>query len=127
MTSSRVRRIVVGLISAAIAVFAYFTGGHLPASPPSNAPVAQRAGLPPEAATTLRLIEQGGPFPFERDGVVFENREGQLPRKPRGYYHEYTVVTPGEHSRGARRIIAGDNGERYYSDDHYQSFTPVPR
>jgi ribonuclease T1 len=77
--------------------------------------------------TTLRLIEQGGPFPFERDGVVFENREGQLPRKPRGYYHEYTVVTPGEHSRGARRIVTGDSGERYYSDDHYQTFTPLPR
>ncbi|MFZ5441045.1 MAG: M48 family metalloprotease [Myxococcota bacterium] len=90
-------------------------------------PVVERpgtpAGLPPEAALTLELIDEGGPFPFDRDGIVFENREGLLPRKPRGYYREYTVKTPGERTRGARRIIAGENGERYYTGDHYETFT----
>lgn len=83
------------------------------------------ASLPPEARLTLELIDEGGPFPFDRDGVVFENREGLLPAKPRGYYREYTVKTPGERTRGARRIVAGEKGERYYSGDHYRSFTRV--
>lgn len=78
--------------------------------------------LPPEALDTLALIEDGGPFPFERDGITFQNRERLLPSKPRGYYREYTVITPGENDRGARRIIAGDEGELYYTDDHYESF-----
>ena len=79
--------------------------------------------LPPEALDTLDLIEQDGPFPFERDGISFQNRERVLPQKPRGYYREYTVISPGESDRGARRIIAGENGERYYTDDHYDSFS----
>lgn len=78
--------------------------------------------LPPEALETLALIETDGPFPYERDGITFQNRERLLPSKPRGYYREYTVITPGENDRGARRIIAGENGERYYTDDHYESF-----
>jgi ribonuclease T1 len=81
--------------------------------------------LPPEARTTLQLIEQGGPFPYRRDGVVFGNYEKLLPQKPRGYYHEYTVPTPGARSRGARRIIAGRLGERYYTADHYRTFQRI--
>lgn len=80
------------------------------------------AELPREARDTLRLIKQGGPFPFPRDGVVFGNREQRLPAQPRGYYHEYTVKTPGAHDRGARRIVCGQLPECYYSDDHYRSF-----
>lgn len=83
------------------------------------------AELPPEARTTLALIAKGGPYPYSRDGVVFENREGLLPRKPAGYYHEYTVVTPGSDDRGARRVIAGKSGELFYTDDHYVSFREV--
>jgi ribonuclease T1 len=83
------------------------------------------AELPPEARQTLALIHQGGPFPFARDGVVFNNREGQLPTRKRGYYHEYTVKTPGARDRGARRIVAGEGGELYYSDDHYRSFRRI--
>jgi ribonuclease T1 len=78
--------------------------------------------LPPEARDTLRLIEQGGPFPYSKDGAVFYNREGHLPQKPKGYYHEYTVKTPGADDRGARRIVAGDGGEFYYTEDHYRTF-----
>lgn len=79
--------------------------------------------LPPEALETLALIAAGGPFPYDRDGITFQNRERLLPSKPRGYYREYTVITPGENDRGARRIIAGENGELYYTDDHYESFS----
>lgn len=78
--------------------------------------------LPPEAIDTLLLIEEGGPFPYGQDGATFQNREGILPDHPRGYYREYTVETPGSPDRGARRIVTGRDGERYYTDDHYDSF-----
>jgi ribonuclease T1 len=83
------------------------------------------AELPPEARATLARIQNGGPFPYARDGVVFSNREGQLPRRKRGYYHEYTVKTPGARDRGARRIVVGEGGERYYTEDHYRSFRRI--
>ena len=81
--------------------------------------------LPPEALDTLDLIERGGPFPYSKDGATFGNRERLLPRKASGYYQEYTVETPGENDRGARRIVAGDGGELYYTDDHYASFRRI--
>jgi ribonuclease T1 len=85
--------------------------------------------LPAEAQQTLVLIRKGGPFPYEKDGVVFGNREKQLPRQPRGYYTEYTVETPGTKNRGARRLVVGGepqtSKEIYYTDDHYQSFKRV--
>jgi ribonuclease T1 len=83
------------------------------------------AELPPQARETVELIRQGGPFPYARDGVTFANREGRLPREKRGYYREYTVKTPGERTRGARRIIAGKGGELYYTDDHYNHFRRI--
>jgi ribonuclease T1 len=83
------------------------------------------AALPPEASATLSLIRAGGPFPYPRDGAVFGNREGHLPKRSRGYYREYTVPTPGARDRGARRIVAGRSGERYYSADHYRSFQRI--
>jgi ribonuclease T1 len=86
--------------------------------------------LPKEGQETYRLVHQGGPFPYEKDGVVFGNRERLLSSKPRGYYHEYTVKTPGERSRGARRIVCGGlevskPQNCYYSDDHYASFREI--
>ncbi|MDD5180914.1 MAG: ribonuclease [Gallionellaceae bacterium] len=83
------------------------------------------AELPTEARTTLRLIRQGGPFPYPRDGVVFGNFEKRLPQQPRGYYHEYTVQTPGARNRGARRIVCGAPVECYYSGDHYRTFRRI--
>ena len=82
------------------------------------------AFLPAEAHTTIALIQRGGPFPHRQDGGVFGNREGQLPRQPRGWYHEYTVETPGLSHRGARRIVTGGNPPQtwHYSSDHYDSF-----
>jgi guanyl-specific ribonuclease Sa len=83
--------------------------------------------LPPEAVETLQLIERGGPYPYSRDGVTFQNRERRLPERPRGYYREYTVPTPGERDRGARRIVTGGDPPEvyYYTDDHYRSFREV--
>ncbi|MFC1463966.1 MAG: ribonuclease domain-containing protein [Candidatus Brachytrichaceae bacterium NZ_4S206] len=81
--------------------------------------------LPREAQQTLALIRRGGPFPYRQDGTIFQNRERRLPIKPRGYYREYTVRTPGERDRGARRIVMGAGGEIYYTADHYESFVRV--
>lgn len=83
--------------------------------------------LPTEARRTLDRIRARGPFPFRRDGAVFGNREHILPRERRGYYHEYTVETPGASNRGARRIVTGGRGELYYTDDHYGSFRRISR
>ena len=76
---------------------------------------------------TLQLIQQGGPFPYSRDGITFENREGRLPQKPRGYYREFTVDTPGLNHRGPRRIVSGGNPPEvfYYTEDHYTSFIRI--
>lgn len=81
--------------------------------------------LPAEARDTLRAIKQGGPFAYPRDGAVFNNFEQDLPKRRRGYYHEYTVITPGMNNRGVRRIISGEANEYYYTADHYQSFKRI--
>ncbi|MCX4980266.1 ribonuclease domain-containing protein [Streptomyces sp. NBC_00572] len=81
------------------------------------------SALPSQAYTTLRLIDAGGPFPYSQDGSVFQNREGVLPSHSLGYYHEYTVKTPGSSTRGARRIVTGNStAEDYYTADHYATF-----
>jgi ribonuclease T1 len=105
-------RLVAGVLLAGLLVLAQATE-------------VSRHDLPTEARTTLQLIDQGGPFPFARDGVVFGNYERVLPPRQRGYYHEYTVATPGARNRGARRIIAGRQGERYYTNDHYRTFRRI--
>ena len=93
--------------------------------PSDGLPTVTPAELPVEARRTLTLIDAGGPFPYDRDGVVFGNREGLLPDQPRGCYREYTVRTPGESDRGARRIVTSCRGPRYWSDDHYESFARI--
>ena len=103
---------------------AVFVSLWLGAAAASSGEVALR-DLPPEARETLSLIRAGGPFHYARDGVVFSNREGLLPKHARGYYREYTVPTPGVRGRGPRRIVAGRDGELYYSDDHYRSFRRI--
>ena len=85
--------------------------------------------LPHEAQETVRLIQRGGPYPFPRDGAVFGNHEGVLPKQKRGYYHEFTVKTPRARNRGARRIVVGGNlaspSDFYYTDDHYITFRRI--
>ncbi|MFJ4438353.1 ribonuclease [Streptomyces sp. NPDC088923] len=81
------------------------------------------SALPSQAHDTLELIDEGGPFPYPQDGIVFQNREGVLPDQSTGYYHEYTVKTPGSSDRGARRVVTGEKtDEDYYTSDHYASF-----
>ncbi|MEU9547870.1 ribonuclease domain-containing protein [Streptomyces werraensis] len=129
-----------GAAAALLSVLLLGGGGTLsapaahavPALPASAAPSVLAVGdicygdLPSEAHDTLDLIDQGGPFPFEQDDTVFQNREGILPGQDAGYYHEYTVITPGSPTRGARRIVTGEEyQEDYYTADHYTSFDLV--
>ena len=128
------------LISVTLAALTIFTTlWHSPAIALVEAPRSARLStgqtgvgsialdkLPPEAKVTLKLIQKGGPFPFpQKDGTVFMNFERHLPKAPRGYYREYTVPTPGARTRGARRIIAGQRKEYYYTSDHYNTFSRI--
>ena len=112
-----------------LALLLVFVGSLAACSPPagSGSGLPSHAGLPPEAIETLALIQRGGPFPYRKDGTTFQNRERLLPAKPRGYYREYTVPTPGSRDRGARRIVAGGNPPEvfYYTADHYRSFRQI--
>jgi ribonuclease T1 len=101
------------------------TTGSAQKDPDSGLVFVAVADLPKEAQQTLKLIDKGGPYPYSRDGIVYSNFEKILPKETGGYYHEYTVKTPGEKDRGARRIVTGKNSERYYTDDHYQSFRRI--
>lgn len=123
-SASRSGRAAAALCLAILAVAA--APGFARESASQSVPIA---ALPPEARTTLEHIRTGGPFPYERDGVTFGNREHLLPAKPRGYYREYTVPTPRARTRAARRIVCGGAvatlSECYYSDDHYRSFRKI--
>jgi ribonuclease T1 len=109
----------VRLLTGLLALFVSFGAAGFSES------VIEKKQLPKEAVETLALIRKGGPFPHARDGVAFGNREKLLPARQRGWYREYTVRTPGERTRGARRIVAGRDGTLYYSDDHYRSFKRI--
>jgi ribonuclease T1 len=118
--------------SALVALAALAFALAAPPAPAQKAPPARpavadiaTADLPPEARQTIALIRKKGPFPYAKDGSIFGNREGFLPEQKRGYYREYTVKTPGERTRGARRIVAGAGGELYYTADHYNTFRRV--
>ena len=126
------------LIAALIAAMFYIgyqqnhdSGNDPQPSSPSVAATASGhftvGDLPKEARETLALIDHGGPYPYRQDNTVFGNRERRLPIKPSGYYHEFTVTTPGSDDRGARRLIRGRDGETYYTSDHYASFHLVER
>lgn len=115
------RRLLCALIGVALFGAALARDGSV-----GTIPAAQ---LPEEARITLELIDAGGPFPYRRDGIVFQNRERLLPEQPKGYYREYTVPTPGSKDRGARRIVTGDKPPLvfYYTADHYKSFRRIQR
>jgi ribonuclease T1 len=123
----RLKFVVAGLLLGAIIASA---GVQTPgsASDSAFAPISV-ADLPRQGARTYGLIQQGGPFPHEKDGLVFANRERLLPARNRGYYREYTVMTPGSRDRGARRIVCGGQTKApdicFYSDDHYASFRKI--
>jgi ribonuclease T1 len=126
--SSR-RRITVALVGLLVLVLggwlAKDLGGGADSTTSTSTSAKALSALPPDASQTWRLIQRGGPFPYPSDGVVFENREKLLPEKQTGYYHEYTVPTPGSADRGPRRLITGGSQELYYTGDHYASFVLV--
>lgn len=95
--------------------------------PDSGLPWVLEAELPPNAQATLLLIDTGGPFPYDKDGSTFGNREGLLPPAPSGYYAEFTVDKPGEDDRGPWRLVTGSSGEVFWTEDHYSSFSRVWR
>ena len=117
------RLLSAGLVALAfVAAPAQAQRGPPPAKPIDHVPAAE---LPQEARAAMALIRKGGPYPYAKDGSIFGNREGMLPRQKRGYYREYTVKTPGERTRGARRIVKGGSGELFYTDDHYNTFKRI--
>jgi ribonuclease T1 len=122
-------RAVIVFATALALLFAAAPRPAFARTTPDTLPEVALADLPKEARDLRALIDQGGPFHYSRDGVVFGNREHFLPAKPRGYYHEYTVRTPGAHDRGARRMVCGGPKTMpdvcYYSDDHYQTFRRI--
>lgn len=91
----------------------------------SGLPTVALVALPAEAQRTYELVLAGGPYPYPQDDGVFGNREGNLPAQEYGWYREYTVETPGAEDRGARRLVVGEDGLFFYTDDHYQSFREV--
>jgi len=117
------KRVLIAVLTACALLLA----PAAPARGPTTFDAVTAAQLPPQARATLALIRQGGPYPYAQDNTVFGNRERILPSKPRGYYREYTVVTPGLKHRGARRIVAGGNPpqELFYTEDHYRSFRRI--
>ncbi len=115
-------RFAAGWLSAVALLLLALVAGNAPAREPLPLPTITASELPPEARTTLALIRAGGPFPYSRDGIVFGNREKILPRRPYGYYREYTVKTPGRQDRGPRRIVTGGRTEYFWTADHYESF-----
>ena len=93
-----------------------------PARDANGLAIIRATQLPKDAQQTLALIAKGGPYPYPRDGAVFENRERILVKEASGYYDEYTAFTPGEGDRGARRIITGADDERFFTADPYETF-----
>jgi ribonuclease T1 len=118
-------RIALALLAFAIALAGLPAQAQRESAPAAADRQVAAKDLPREARDTLALIKKGGPYPYAKDGTVFGNREGRLPRQKRGYYREFTVRTPGERTRGARRIVAGAPGEYWYTEDHYASFRRI--
>ena len=117
--------LLVGLVGACTGLV--HAKGPVPGTSNDTVALAQ---LPVQGQDMMKLIYAGGPFKFDKDGVVFGNRERILPAKNRGFYREYTVKTPGERTRGARRIVCGGLQPTapeacYYTDDHYASFRKI--
>jgi ribonuclease T1 len=133
VSSTRRRAAVATLVAALAAAGIVIPGLGGDDEPPPGAQTSAEAGtaqIPSaeesaEIGRVLAAIESGEPLPYEEDGGTFQNREGLLPDQPLGYYREYTVETPGSPDRGARRLVIGEGGEVYYTDDHYASFREI--
>jgi ribonuclease T1 len=110
-------------------LLAFFLSGTVQAKEVAHMDTVALSQLPPEVGQTIKLVKRGGPFPYPKDGMIFGNYEKSLPVRARGYYHEYTIRTPGIRGRGARRLIVGGEpslgAAYYYTDDHYATFRRV--
>jgi ribonuclease T1 len=124
LRSSLRRRPLVALILLIVLLVAGYTARAVHDRQPGQQVVALST-LPVQARQTVTLIKRGGPFPYPEDGSVYDNRNRRLPAEPLGYYHEYTVPTPGEADRGERRIITARNGRYYWTADHYVTFRRI--
>ena len=120
------------ILGAAVLLASPFSHARntLPAESAASMDTIALTELPREGRSVYGLILQGGPFAYDKDGTVFGNRERILPRQSRGYYREYTVRTPRERSRGARRIVCGGKQPQapdacFYTSDHYNSFRQI--
>ena len=82
-------------------------------------------GVTHDLRPTLKRIESGGTHPHPRDGSVFRNDDGLLPKQPDGYYREYVHPTPGRDGPGLMRVIRGSDGSMWFSPDHYDTFIPL--
>jgi ribonuclease T1 len=121
---------LVAALAAAGIVIPGLGGDEEASGPPPAAQTSEEFGSlsaeeSAEIGRVLAAIHSGGPLPYEEDGGTFQNREGLLPDQALGYYREYTVETPGSPDRGARRLVIGEGGEVYYTDDHYASFREI--
>ena len=128
MNGNRFKLVLTGLLLIATLFAENVSAKNFWAGAESQGDIAL-SELPLQGQQTHRLIYQGGPFPFDKDGVVFGNRERLLPLQKRGYYREYTVPTPGARDRGAKRIVCGGTATLpnacFYSADHYASFRKI--
>jgi len=133
LASRGYRSVVAGVLGALLlgtTLPGMARGGWYEAAAPRALDSVELADLPEQGRTTYGLIMDGGPFPYDKDGSVFGNRERMLPQQKRGYYREYTVKTPRSRNRGARRIICGGKEPTrpdacYYTNDHYASFRVI--
>lgn len=130
--SARARQLLLVLAAVLVVGLLWWArtpdpGGSSAGEPVGPPTASANTFLPPEALAVLDAIRAGGPFDYDRDGITFGNREGLLPQREHGYYREYTVPTPGEDDRGARRIVTGGDPVEvaWYTADHYQSFTRI--
>ncbi|HJQ47856.1 MAG TPA: ribonuclease domain-containing protein [Amycolatopsis sp.] len=122
--SSR-RRITIALAGLIVLVLGGWLVKDLSSGAGSGMATKPLSSLPAEAGQTYRLIQRGGPYPYPQDGSTYYNNEKELPQQQAGYYHEFTVPTPGSKDRGARRLITGGTHELFYTGDHYASFVVV--
>lgn len=132
------RRLAFVAVCALIVIFggwqlsrSHYSEPAPPTADGAGATACPMATLPREVVDTVKRIHAGGPFSFPHsDGAVFTNREGHLPKQRRGYYHEYTVITPRARDRSMRRIVTGgtplaDPSQYFYTGNHYDSFCLV--
>ena len=126
------RRGVLGFWACHFLLLGALIGGASQATPvqqPDSLGTITLSGLPEQGRETYRRIHEGGPWPYEKDGVIFNNREHLLPIRKRGYYREYTVKTPRVRTRGIRRIVCGGLATApdvcYYTADHYASYRRI--